>query len=293
MNLSTLRGKNYGVEHLLATFSGSLEQILQKQLELSPTRTDFLRQFGAVYLNEKRCLENVHVEEGAYLRVHQNPRRFPVEVFNWEEQKVFEDENLIVLNKPSGLPVPATVDNIQENLAALVAKELGHDIFVTHRLDMGTSGLLILAKNKESQADINRKLMLGEVQKFYRALVHGLELPEGEIVHYMEPSPRAPKTVSPVQKPGWAQCRLKILDQTEVHSGLSEVIIELLTGRTHQIRAQLSSAGFPIVGDTAYGSPMRLADHEIFYLQAFYLRFQNLDGEWLNFRLPQGPWHSI
>ncbi len=292
MNFSTLRGKNYGVEHLLASFSGPLEDILQKHLELSPNKTGFLREFGAIYLNEKRCLDNVHVEEGTYLRVHQNPRRFPTEVFNWREQKVYEDEDLIVLNKPSGLPVPATVDNIRENIASLVARELDQDIFVTHRLDMGTSGLLILAKSKSAQADINQKLMQGEVQKIYRALVHGRDLPLGEWTHYMEPSPRAPKNVSLVQKPGWAPCKLKVLDQTEMPDGFSEVIIELITGRTHQIRAQMSASGFPIVGDFAYGSPLKLADHEVICLQAFYLSFNLPNGEQKSFRLPQGPWRA-
>jgi 23S rRNA pseudouridine1911/1915/1917 synthase len=292
MNFNTLRGKNYGVEHLLATFSGPLEDILQKQLELSAAQVCFLRSFGAIYLNDKRCLENVQVEEGTYLRVHQNPRRFPVEVFNWNEQIIFEDDDLIVLNKPSGLPVPATVDNLHENIAALVSRELGYQAHVTHRLDTGTTGLLILAKHKAAQIFINQKLMHGEIQKFYRALVHGRGVRIGEWVHYMEPSPRAPKIVSPVQKPGSSQCRLKVLDQTEIFHGHTEVIIELITGRTHQIRAQMSSAGYPIVGDVMYGSPVRLAPYEKINLQAFYLSFPTLSGEKKSFRLSAGPWQN-
>lgn len=292
MNFNQLRGKNYGVEHLLASFSGPLEDILQKQLELSPVKSFFLRNFGAIYLNEKRCLENVHVEEGSYLRVHQNPRRFPVEVFNWSEQKVFENQDFIVLNKPSGLPVPATVDNIQENIAALVARATGEEVFVTHRLDMGTSGLLVLAKNKKAQSFLNQKLMQGEVQKFYRAKVHGRNLPMGEWLHYMEPSPRAPKVVSLAAKPGWVPCRLKVVDQTELPDNCSEVVIELITGRTHQIRAQLSHAGFPIFGDQAYGSTQRLAEFEKFALQAFFLDFPLNDTEKKSLRLAFGPWQN-
>lgn len=290
MNFAMTRGKNDGVEHLLASFSGPLGDVIQKQLELSPSRAEFLRQFGAIYLNDKRCLENVHIEQGSYLRVHQNPRRFPIEVFSWPEQKVFEDEDLIVLNKPSGLPVPATVDNLHENIAALLAQATGHDIHVTHRLDMGTSGLLILAKNKNAQAAINKSLMQGEVQKFYRARVHGQNLPMGEWLHFMEPSPRAPKNVSFTQKPGWIPCRLKVMDQTELTDGFSEVIIELITGRTHQIRAQMSAAGFPIVGDRAYGSALKWTDKECWDLQAFYLSVPLLNGERKFFHLTHPPW---
>ena len=122
MDLNNVRGKSYGVEHLLASVSGPLQTILEKQLELSGERFSFLLSMGSIYVQDKRCLENVHIEAGTYIRVHQNPRRFPVENFKWPEQKIFENENLLVINKASGLPVPSTVDNIQENLAALVAK---------------------------------------------------------------------------------------------------------------------------------------------------------------------------
>lgn len=291
MEIANQRGKSYGVEHLLASNSGLLDDILRKDLDLDWERVRFLRSFGSIYVNNQRCLENVQIEKGTYLRVHKNPRRFPVQAFNWVDQKVFENDQILVINKPSGLPVPGTVDNIQENLAALISEELKSKVYVTHRLDVGTSGLLIFAKTKEAQAFINQKLALGEVKKFYRALVHGVDLPTGEWVHYMEPSPRAPKVVSQVQQPGWATCRLNILDQTEIFRGHSEVVIELITGRTHQIRAQLSSMGFPIVGDQAYGSPVNLAHHEEICLQAFYLDFE-IGDEKKTFRLFESPWHQ-
>jgi 23S rRNA pseudouridine1911/1915/1917 synthase len=158
---------------------------------------------------------------------------------------------------------------------------------------MGTSGLLILAKDKPTQRHINQQLMAGEVQKFYRALVHGKALPIGEWVHYMEPSPRAPKSVSLEPHEGWAPCRLVILSQVEVHPEFSEVIIELITGRTHQIRAQLSFAGFPIVGDEAYGSGLSLADYEKICLQAFELKFSLSNHEKKSLRLPQSPWIDL
>jgi 23S rRNA pseudouridine1911/1915/1917 synthase len=286
-------GKKYGVEHMLASVSGDLEEVLQKQLGLPSSQARFLRQFGSIYVNEKRCLENSPIEIGTYIRVHQQPRRFPVEVFDFQKAKVFENEDLLVINKPSGLPVPATVDNIQENIAALVAQNVGHEVHVTHRLDMGTSGLLILAKHKDAQAFINRKLMEGAIQKYYRALVHGTDLPQGEWTHYMQPSERAPKRVIRTTEPGWPACKLRVLDQTEVFHGHSEVVIELITGRTHQIRAQLSAEGFPIVGDQAYGSPVKLAAHEEISLQAFFLSFPINETETKSLRLPFSAWqHS-
>lgn len=292
MNLEQLRGKSYGVEHLLTTQSGSVVEVLTSQLALNESQIEFLLSFGSIYIKGQRCLENTQIESGIYVRVHQNPRRFPIEQFRWPEQKVFENEELLVVNKPSGLPVHPTVDNTQENLAALLEKAMKQDVFVTHRLDVATSGLLIFAKTKAEQTRINNCLMNGEIRKFYRALVHGTNPPTGEILHYMEPSPRAPKVVSAIARPGWAPCRLQILDQTEVSPGQTEVLIELITGRTHQIRAQLSACGYPIVGDRAYGSPVELSNYENICLQAFYLDFPLADGEKKSLRLSTPPWQK-
>jgi 23S rRNA pseudouridine1911/1915/1917 synthase len=269
---------------------------LTQQLAKSASDIEFLLSFGSIYVKGQRCLENTQIEPGIYVRVHQNPRRFPIEQFRWPEQKVFENENLIVINKPAGLPVHPTVDNTQENLAALLGQALKHEVYVTHRLDVATHGLLIFAKNKPEQTRINNCLMQGQIRKLYRALVHGRNLPTGEILHYMEPSPRAPKVVSAIARPGWAPCRLRVLDQTEVSPGFSEVIIELITGRTHQIRAQLSALGFPIVGDQAYGSDVNLSvqisQYENICLQAFFLEFPLSETENKSLRLAHSPWQK-
>jgi 23S rRNA pseudouridine1911/1915/1917 synthase len=291
MNLDPLRGKKYGVEHLLAAQTGLLETILRQQLQLEPKRTEFLLGLGSIYLKEQRCLENVQVTAGDYIRVHQEPRRFPVEVLIWPEARIFENEDILILNKPSGLPVHSTVDNIKENLRHLVSEKTGLSLHVTHRLDVATEGLLVFAKSKKAQSEFNILLMQGKVKKHYRALVHGVNIPVGEMIHFMEPSPRAPKKVSPTPELGWAQCTLIVVDQTAISADLSEVTIELITGRTHQIRAQLSKAGFPIVGDHAYGSPVSLAPYEKICLQAFDLSFSSEQGP-LAFRLSPQSWKS-
>lgn len=241
------------------------------QLPLNEVEIKNLIDFGAIYLQGQRCLVNKQVLKGSYLRVHQRPRRFPVEEFNFANALVFENQDLLVVNKPSGLPVHPTVDNIQENLVHLIQGQSGKKVFVTHRLDVATSGLILFAKNKESQAQINSCFSRSQVKKLYRALVHGSGLRTGEILHYMQPSPRAPKTLSACEQEGWQMCKLKILECQEISSQYSELIIELLTGRTHQIRAQMSYLGFPVVGDQAYGSLSKLADFEKICLQSFNL----------------------
>ena len=271
MDLDSLRGKKYGVEHLLAAEDGTLQSILQKQAGIQAERTQFLLSLGSIYWKEKRCLENVQVAKGDYLRVHKEPRRFPIQELHWPEALVFEDEDILVINKPSGLPVHSTVDNIQENLLALISEKINLPLHVTHRLDVATEGLLVLAKSKKAQSDFNILLMQGKVKKFYRAQVHGQNLPLGVMTHWMEPSPRAPKKVSQIEQPDWLVCSLNLLEQRPLAEDISEIRIELLTGRTHQIRAQLSAAGFPILGDHAYGSPWTPASFEKIRLQAFEL----------------------
>ncbi len=274
MNWDPLRGKKYGVEHLLTANKGSLQSILLQQAGIDADQTQFLLSLGSIYWNQNRCLENVQVKQGDYLRIHKEPRRFPVSELRWPEALVFENEEILVINKPSGLPVHSTVDNIQENLLALISQKINQPLHVTHRLDVATEGLLVLAKSKQAQSEFNILLMQGKVRKFYRAQVHGENLPLGEMIHWMEPSPRAPKKVSAEAHAGWLCCRLLVLEQKIIGENLSEVTLELLTGRTHQIRAQLSAAGFPVLGDLAYGSQTRLASFEKIRLQSFELQIQ-------------------
>lgn len=281
MNLSPAfsaqRGKSYGVEHFLATSDGTLTEVLSESLRLDENRSLFLLTMGAIYCNGSR-LNSLYgtpdIKKGDYLRVHRNPRRFPVQVLDPNSILIYEDSDVWVVDKPAGLPVHATVDNTQENLLFLLSQHFNKEFLITHRLDVGTQGLLILAKNKLAQKEINQLLMQGQIKKKYRAIVHGRNIPLGLMTHYMESSPRAPKQVSTEAHPGWAQCQLRVLQQSEIASEskhpdvYSEVLIELITGRTHQIRAQLSAAGFPIKGDIAYGSPLKLSEHEFHCLRS-------------------------
>lgn len=266
----------------MAPQSGTIDQILSTAMGLSPEDSLFLLNLGAIYLNHERLLaKTIAIEKGAYLRVHSQPRRFKRALLQWPSAKIFENDDFLVVNKPSGLPVHSTVDNVQENLVAMLSAEIEHELFVTHRLDVPTSGLIVFAKTKDFQKKFNLYLMQRKVQKIYRALVHGEYDGPRVLKHYMEPSPRAPKNVVKNQTAGWAACELRIQDVESTGDGNCELMIELITGRTHQIRAQLSCEGFPVVGDRAYGSPVLLGDggHEEIALQAVYLNFPQSESE--------------
>jgi 23S rRNA pseudouridine1911/1915/1917 synthase len=112
----------------------------------------------------------------------------------------------------------------------------------------------VLAKTREYQSEFNRLLLERKVKKRYRALVT-TPPPLGRHVHYMEPTERGPKTVSAEPMPGWLECVLTVVNiQRGDLAGPVDIEINLETGRTHQIRAQLAALGSPIVGDTQYGS---------------------------------------
>lgn len=275
-------GHHYGVKHLKAQKAEALLPLLQLQLGLQTREINSLLNLGAIYLNDKRLLgfsAELLIKEQDYLRVHTLPRRFPVqlleEAFTQNKLIHFEHPDFYVIQKPSGIPVHASVDNMQENLLAFLELRLQEKLFITHRLDVPTQGLIFVARNLAAQKKFNHLLENSLVTKFYKALVHGDYQGPRRLTHYMQPSPRAPKNVSTEKSAGWLLCQLDILDCEPEFNSHSMLSIQLLTGRTHQIRAQLSAMGHPIVGDKSYGSPVILDDRKVdkIALEAYYLAF--------------------
>lgn len=283
--MQSARGFEYGVRHIISPRSGLISDVLFSTLSLTLEESLNLIDLGAVYLQHRRIRHNGAVSEGDYLRAHTKPRRFPGHDLPWAQHVLFSNDDFLVVNKVSGIPVHATVDNIQENIQTYLEKYLQTTLFLTHRLDVPTRGLLIYGKNREFQSAFNKMLIDRSLRKIYRARVHGQSLKIGPLLHFMEPSPRAPKVVSCQALPGWQECRLEILEVNPLPNNQSEVTIELQTGRTHQIRAQLSHEGSPIIGDHAYGAA-KISEDESIELQACELSFTNpLSGEHHHFRI--------
>lgn len=277
--MQSARGFEYGVRHIISPQSGMISDVLLSSLELAPSQVEFLLDLGSIYLNHQRLKENTHVAVGDYLRVHTKPRRFIVHNENWHDRVLFENEHFIVANKISALPVHASVDNHKEHFQNYLAQALKCNLHVTHRLDIPTRGLIVYAKTREFQSAFNKLLIQREMTKIYKALVEGNSLSPGLLTHYMEPSPRAPKKVSREEHEGWQNCILEILEVNQKENQRSELKIHLLTGRTHQIRAQLGYENHPVVGDHAYGAT-KLWEEEKIELEANELRFVNpLTGE--------------
>ncbi len=218
--------------------------------------------YGSVYVEGKRLRTNETLKPDQILRLHTRRKTYVTEIPKLRERIVFENDDLLVLDKPSGLPTHATLDNFIENAAYLLAQELSAPVYVTHRLDVATHGLLILAKSPKAQAAINKQFAKRQVEKIYRAQI-SKAVPEGLLVHHMDPASRVPKVMSAQAVPGWWECRLEILACTKNGDGSFNADINLLTGKTHQIRAQLAALVAPVNGDVAYGSTIPAAHGQI------------------------------
>jgi len=241
-----------GVIHYLASQSGLWIQVVSQETELSEDLLLQLHGLGSIYLNDQRLLDHPQIISGDYLRIHSQPRRFPIpETLELKKRIIFENEDLIVLDKPAGIPCHPTVDNSQENLISYFKLQTDFELLLTHRLDVPTTGLLVFAKNKKAQKDFHEILKKREIKKIYQAKVEAPGVPEGMYEHHMLKTEFAPKEIRHMASEQTQVCQMRVL-KNQIKGSESRLTIELLTGRTHQIRAQLSFLGFPILGDQLY-----------------------------------------
>jgi len=254
LSATTAQGR---IGHCRARSAGTLVECLAA-FGLSTKEAQSLLSFGAVYHERERVSSDRVVLAGQYVRVHLQPKRFPVDSIEWQATIVHQNDQFVVVNKPAGIPVHPTVDNGVENVLHQLRVALRSQVHITQRLDTEVSGLLVLAKEKGFQRHFNQLLVSRSVRKRYRALVD--RAPEvGRHIHYMKPAPRSPRTVQSEAHRDWLECVLRIDGVKGIRDAsdlfpIFEVEIDLETGRTHQIRAQLSAMGSPILGDKLYGS---------------------------------------
>ena len=167
---------------------------------------------------------------------------------------IYNDENIVIVNKPKGILVQSTSNDI--GLDKLVNDYFNtNSIHPCHRLDRNTSGLIIFAKNDDSEKIILDLIKNHQIQKYYKCLVYGHPTPRtATLKAYLFKDSKTNKVIiSNEKKKGYVEIITKytVLDNYKDNSSLLE--IELITGRTHQIRAHLAYIGYPIIGDGKYG----------------------------------------
>ncbi len=191
---------------------------------------------------------------------------------NIGEAVLLKNNQFIVINKPPGIPVQPdkTKDKSLLELAQAYTKQ---KLFLTHRIDRPVSGIVVFAKNKKALAFINEQFKQRKTKKTYWAVVKKGELPnEGKLVHYLLKDQRTnqskiyEKEITHSKK---VTLNYKVLRSSDNYQLLE---IQLLSGRHHQIRAQLAFIGFPVKGDVKYGFRRSNKDRSI-HLHARVLSF--------------------
>jgi tRNA pseudouridine32 synthase/23S rRNA pseudouridine746 synthase len=183
-----------------------------------------------------------------------------------EIQVVFVDRALVVLDKPAGLlAVPGRGSDKQDCLSSRVQRHFA-DALVVHRLDMSTSGLMLMARGMASQRILSEAFAQRLVEKQYVAVVQGQVRapPDGTTMidlPIIVDWPHRPRRMIAAQGGQPSLTRLKLLE-FEPDRGVSRVQLEPLTGRTHQLRVHLMAIGHPILGDMLYapGAVQAMAD---------------------------------
>lgn len=159
---------------------------------------------------------------------------------------LFQDPDIAVIIKPVGM------DSEKELPQALQA-QLGGEFFPVHRLDQNVGGVMVYARNSSAAADLSRQIAGGSFIKEYVALVHGTPPETGDWKDLLFKDSRKNKVfVVKKQRNGVKEARLTYSRLKEGENSL--VRIRLYTGRSHQIRVQFASRGYPLVGDHKYGS---------------------------------------
>jgi len=190
---------------------------------------------------------------------------------------LYEDNHLVAVFKPAGVLVqpaeqksPSLMDEVKKYLKEKYNKPGNVFLGLVHRLDRPVSGIVLFAKTSKGAARISEQIREREMRKIYHAVIEGtIEPPNGALKNFLKKDEkRKMATISKsgeVDSTGSPQGDSAELDYetVETNGKFSLLKIELKTGRFHQIRAQLSAAGHPIVGDVKYKAKERLPDRAI------------------------------
>ena len=199
---------------------------------------------------------------------------------------LYEDDDLLVCVKPAGVPSQSDKSNDEDMITRVKGYIFDHSeddaepyVAMLNRLDRPVGGVMVFARNKEAAAKLSEQQCAGEITKYYQAVLTG-ELPDegGELVNYMvaDPKTNMSKLCSKdTEGAKEAVLTYELLDEFETDEGvLSYVLIELKTGRHHQIRVQMAGLGCGIWGDIKYNPKFKKAKNKIKQIALFSSRIE-------------------
>ena len=165
----------------------------------------------------------------------------------------YEDNDIVVCEKEYGI---SSQKSDKENLIDLLNVQLNSEIYPVNRLDIGTTGIMVYAKNQASAAALSKEIADGVFKKAYICLCHGVIDESGEMVDFLYHDKLKNKSFAvKTKRRGTKEARLEYKREfVDNEMLLSQVRVILHTGRTHQIRVQFASRGFVLYGDGKYGA---------------------------------------
>lgn len=238
--------------------------LARKKEDISRVAVQRLLEEGKILVNGKKTKASYKVQENDEITVEEEkPKEIELKAQNIFVEIIYEDKDIIVVNKPKGMvvhPANGNLDGTLVNAIMAICKDslsgIGGKIRpgIVHRIDKDTSGILIVAKNDKSHINLSEQIKNHETEKTYIALVRGM-VKENEATINMPigRSTKDRKKMAVTQNGKEAITHFKVIERFPKHNcSLLEVKIE--TGRTHQIRVHLSEIGYPIIGDTTYSN---------------------------------------
>jgi 23S rRNA pseudouridine1911/1915/1917 synthase len=263
--------------------------------DLSRTRARELIDAGLVTVNGRPGKPSLKLETGDVVAVTVPPERplalapedIPLAI-------LYEDDDLLVIDKPAGLPVhPAPghpghtlVNAVLNYLPRLESEAGGLRPGIVHRLDKDTSGLILVAKNRAAQADLAAQFAARTVSKTYLVLVRGRLTPDrGVIEAAIGRDARNRQRMAVVEKGRAARTAYAV---KKAYRGYTLAEIHPETGRTHQIRVHISAIGFPVAGDATYGVTVPFLDRQFLHAHRLTFRLPST-GEEVTFTSPLPP----
>ena len=254
------RSSDVESKKIVSKYSDRLDKLLSKELEVSRNQVEKLIKNSLVKVNQKSITKpSFKVSEGDEIEYEflEAKKQEPKEI-DFEVQKLYEDEDVLVINKPANLVVhpapsvkePTLVDWLKKEGISLstISGEERHGI--VHRLDKDTSGAMIIAKNNQAHSELAKQLLDRSMGRYYIAIIN-IPLKENIIVN--KPIARNPKNrlkMAIIEDGREAKTAFSKIRKSKVGNEL--IAAKLFSGRTHQIRVHLGSLNRYILGDSLY-----------------------------------------